>query len=245
MSSSAGLEIGFKRQVIQDEQAWVFYCQTYPSDQVDAKFEPPKFPCIVLSQPLGRNNWLHHFFTQSDAHQILGGDGNQYISKSFRDGIIHQIKFDALASFEDERGHLTEMFRKDDVQRWSREGYPRIETPPMAYVSMTKAGTTRGPHEHAAQTDIFIFMKSRFVVYLWDNRVGSPTFWVRQRLETDPSAYTRLVVPPGIVHAYKALDVDGTVVNCPDQLYKGWDKKKPVDEIRHEEDDRTVFVPWD
>ena len=45
-----------------------------------------------------------------------------------------------------------------------------------------------------------------------------------------------LVIPPGVVHAYKnAGDTDGWVFNGANRLYKGWNRQEPVDEIRHEE----------
>ena len=47
-----------------------------------------------------------------------------------------------------------------------------------------------------------------------------------------------LVVPPGVVHAYRNVGAnDATVLNFPDRLYAGHDKKEPVDEIRHEDQD--------
>jgi dTDP-4-dehydrorhamnose 3,5-epimerase len=47
-----------------------------------------------------------------------------------------------------------------------------------------------------------------------------------------------LVVPPGVVHAYRNIgDTDAFVLNFPDALYAGWGRKEPVDEIRHEDQD--------
>ena len=161
----------------------------------------------------------------------------------FQDGIIRGIELERLPVGEDDRGHLVELFRRDETRILRRKGIPRIEDPPMAYASVTKAGVVRGPHEHLSQTDIFIFMRSVFIVYLWDNRPSSPTYNVRQRLETSADDYNRLFVPPGVVHAYEAVE-QGLVVNCPDQLFAGWQKQKPVDEIRHEDDDPEVYALW-
>lgn len=163
--------------------------------------------------------------------------------RPFKDGVIRGIQLETLKVGEDDRGHLVELFRRDETRRMRRPGQPRLEDVPMAYASVTKAGVARGPHEHLNQTDIFIFMRSEFVVFLWDNRPKSPTFWIRQKLVTSAQEYNRLLVPPGVVHAYKAVH-EGLVVNCPDQLFAGWDKEKPVDEIRHENDDPAVFKFW-
>jgi dTDP-4-dehydrorhamnose 3,5-epimerase len=51
-----------------------------------------------------------------------------------------------------------------------------------------------------------------------------------------------VLVPKGVVHAYRNVgEVPGIVINCPNQLYAGQDKKQPVDEIRHEDDPETIY----
>jgi dTDP-4-dehydrorhamnose 3,5-epimerase len=51
-----------------------------------------------------------------------------------------------------------------------------------------------------------------------------------------------VVIPPGIVHAYRNVGkVAGLVVNCPNRLYRGEGRHDPVDEIRHEDDPKSVF----
>ena len=45
-----------------------------------------------------------------------------------------------------------------------------------------------------------------------------------------------LIIPAGVVHAYKNVGGEpGIVFNCPNRLYRGPGKKEAVDEIRHEE----------
>jgi dTDP-4-dehydrorhamnose 3,5-epimerase len=45
-----------------------------------------------------------------------------------------------------------------------------------------------------------------------------------------------VIVPPGVVHAYKNTGgVAGWVFNAPNRLYAGPGKREPVDEIRHED----------
>jgi dTDP-4-dehydrorhamnose 3,5-epimerase len=51
-----------------------------------------------------------------------------------------------------------------------------------------------------------------------------------------------LIIPPGVVHAYRNVGSGpGWVFNCPNRLYKGPERKEPVDEIRHEADPKTIF----
>ena len=153
----------------------------------------------------------------------------------FRDGTIDGVLWLPLSIFHDDRGWLCELFRRDDV-------HPD-HFPAMGYLSMTEAGVTRGPHEHLDQTDYFCFLgPSNFKIYLWDTRPQSPTYRVRQIEVVGIDKPMTLIVPPGIVHAYKNIgSVPGLVVNCPNRLYKGPGRQDPVDEIRHENRGATEF----
>jgi dTDP-4-dehydrorhamnose 3,5-epimerase len=142
------------------------------------------------------------------------------------------VRIMPLQRFVDERGWLTELFRDDELP----EGF----RPVMAYLSVTKPGIARGPHEHAEQTDCFAFLSGEFELILWENRPGMPAGESRIRVgEANPVlAY----VPPGVVHAYRNVGPDEAfVINLPDRLYAGWGKREPVDEIRHEADPDSPF----
>lgn len=148
---------------------------------------------------------------------------------------IKDVKIIPLQKFEDERGWLIEIWRGDGVE-------PK-EIPVMTYVSMTKPGVARGPHEHVHQTDLFGFIgPSTFRIYLWDNRAGSETYGQTMEFEVGENEPTVVIVPEGVVHGYKNVgDKDGLVVNCPNKLYAGEGKKEEVDEIRHEADPDSKF----
>jgi len=153
----------------------------------------------------------------------------------FQDGAIDGIVWKPLTRFKDARGWLCELFRIDDI--------PEEFRPVMAYISMTEPGVARGPHEHVDQADYFCFLgPSDFKVYLWDSRPKSPTYRhreVRVVGQSDPAA---LIVPVGVVHAYRNVGTgQGIVFNCPNRLYKGWARKDPVDEIRHEDESLSPY----
>ena len=154
----------------------------------------------------------------------------------FKRGKIHDVVVKPLSKYLDERGWLAELFRADELE-------PGI-VPVMAYISMTQPGVARGPHEHVDQTDYFCFIgPSNFKVYLWDSRKDSPTYGVKQVIYTGVDLPMMMVVPPGVVHAYKNVGIDnGIVFNGPNRLYAGEGKKQPVDEIRHEEAAGSPFV---
>jgi len=150
--------------------------------------------------------------------------------------VIEGVIVKDLDLYADERGWLTELVRSDELP----DGFE----PAMSYISMTIAGTVRGPHEHNEQTDYFCFVgPSDFKVYLWDNRDGSHTKGEKQVFVAGASKPRIVIVPPGVVHAYKNIgEVDGLVFNAPDRLYRGEGKSEEVDEIRHESDKDSVFI---
>jgi dTDP-4-dehydrorhamnose 3,5-epimerase len=150
-------------------------------------------------------------------------------------GPIHDVWWIPLKVRTDSRGWLVELFRQDLLD-------PKHH-PVMAYVSMTRPGVTRGPHEHREQTDYFCFLgPSDFEVYLWDARKTSPTHGAKEVRRVGASAPYALLVPPGVVHAYKNVgSVEGLVFNAANRLYAGWLRQEAVDEIRHEQDPHSPY----
>jgi dTDP-4-dehydrorhamnose 3,5-epimerase len=153
----------------------------------------------------------------------------------FEPGDVHDVIVRPLPRHDDSRGWLTELFRCDEL--------PAEFLPAMAYISSTRPGITRGPHEHVDQADLFCFLgPSNFKLRMWDNRSDSPTYRKVRTVvagEDDPQV---VIVPKGVVHAYQNIgDKDGIVINCPNRLYKGDQRHEEVDEIRHEDDPNTIF----
>ena len=157
-------------------------------------------------------------------------DGSNELVSSI-DGVVVR----SLQKYTDDRGWLIELFRHDELKREFH--------PVMSYVSMTSPGVTRGPHEHVDQADLFCFVgPSVFRLYLWDNRAKSPTHGSHERFELGEGKPAIVVVPKGVVHAYKNIgDGDGIVFNAPNRLYRGEGKKESVDEVRHEDDPNSPF----
>lgn len=153
----------------------------------------------------------------------------------FKNGKIHDVVVKDLVKYLDERGWLAELFRSDEI---SGE-----HMPVMGYLSFTIPGIARGPHEHVAQTDYFAFIgPSNFKVYLWDNRKDSPTYMVRHIVYAGVDAPRTVIIPPGVVHAYRNVgEASGMVINLPNALFAGKNKREPVDEVRHENDPQTIF----
>jgi dTDP-4-dehydrorhamnose 3,5-epimerase len=153
----------------------------------------------------------------------------------FKRGQVEGVVVRDLRKFVDERGWLAELFRDDEVAAEFR--------PAMAYVSTTLPGTQRGPHEHTDQADYFCFIgPSNFKLRVWDNRPGSASFGNVLTLFVGEDAPKSVIIPAGVVHAYRNVGhAPGVVINLPNRLYMGAGRREAVDEIRHEDDPRTAF----
>jgi dTDP-4-dehydrorhamnose 3,5-epimerase len=148
----------------------------------------------------------------------------------FKEGTIDGVHVNKLEKHVDERGFLIETFRLD--------GFIDNIQPQMSYVSYTEPGIARGPHEHKQQTDVFAFIgPGNFKLMLWDNRPESKSYLFSMTLFCGEDNPLLVVVPPGVVHGYRNVSktVRGMVLNYPDKLFMGWNKKDDVDEIRHED----------
>ncbi len=153
-----------------------------------------------------------------------------------KDCSIEGVVITPIKKFTDDRGWLMELFRHDELASQFH--------PVMSYVSMTKPGVARGPHEHREQADLFAFIgPSMFRLYLWDMRRDSATYTQSYRCDLGEANPATVIVPPGVVHAYKNIGtVDGIVYNAPNRLYAGPGRKEEVDEIRHENAPDSPFV---
>jgi dTDP-4-dehydrorhamnose 3,5-epimerase len=153
----------------------------------------------------------------------------------FSEGAIDDVVVRELRKFEDARGWLAEIFRHDEL---NEEFYPQ-----MAYISMTEPHTTRGPHAHADQTDLFCFIgASNFKLRMWDARAESPTYRNVMTLFVGEDNPQMIIIPKRVVHGYRNIGARaGLVINCPNRLFMGAGRSEKVDEIRYENDPLTIF----
>lgn len=147
--------------------------------------------------------------------------------------MINGVIIKELKKFSDDRGWLTEIYRRDEVDL----------SPAMSYVSLTLPGVVRGPHEHVYQSDYFIFIgPGSFRLHLWDRRADSSTKGEKVEIEVGSDNPCTVLVPPGVVHGYQCIsDVPALSINFPDKLYKGIAKKDEIDEIRWEQNKKSPY----
>lgn len=147
--------------------------------------------------------------------------------------MIHGVIIKQITKNNDDRGWLAEVFRRDELEF----------DPVMSYISLTNPGVIRGPHEHVAQSDCFIFLgPGSFRLHLWDRRESSPTKGESVEIEVGENNPIVVTVPPGVVHGYKCIsDIPALSINMPDRLYRGINKAEEVDEIRWEKDENSPY----
>lgn len=120
---------------------------------------------------------------------------------NFVKGEIEGVIVRNLNKNVDDRGYLIETFRIDRL--------PENVHPEMSYISYTKPGVARGPHEHIKQTDIFCFIGSgTFKIKLWDNRQESSTYGKVMEMIGGQDNLIAIVVPPGVVHGYMIFQIE-------------------------------------
>ena len=147
--------------------------------------------------------------------------------------MIAGVIIQKISKNSDSRGWLAEFYRQDQTNF----------RPVMGYVSVTKPGVARGPHEHKYQADGFVFIgPGNFQLHLWDRREASATRGEYLKIQAGASNPVLVIVPPGVVHGYKCVgETDGWCVNLPDKLYRGDGKKDEVDEIRWEDEEGGMY----
>jgi dTDP-4-dehydrorhamnose 3,5-epimerase len=104
--------------------------------------------------------------------------------------MIKDLIIKELNKYEDDRGWLSEIYRSDELSYKAE----------MAYISVTKPGVIRGPHEHKYQSDCFVFVgPGVFELYLWDRRENSITNGEHLKIEVGENNPRLVIVPPGVV----------------------------------------------
>ncbi|MEI6378191.1 MAG: dTDP-4-dehydrorhamnose 3,5-epimerase family protein [Candidatus Falkowbacteria bacterium] len=152
----------------------------------------------------------------------------------FKFGEIEGVIVSGIVARHDQRGSLSEVWRANEKFNGHQ--------PAMCYTSETNQLEKRGPHEHKMQTDLFIAIgPGCFVFNLWDNRPDSPTYGNMSQICAGENCAKAILIPPGVVHGYLCLKGPGTIINLPDTLYAGTDKKEPIDEIRYEDIPKSPF----
>jgi len=121
-----------------------------------------------------------------------------------------------LTSHEDERGSVTEVFRRSWV--------PSMREAVQGNLSLSRAGVLRGLHFHRKQADYWILVQGQYVVGLYDARSGSPTEGRSVSIRISADQERKAVwIPPGVAHGFCAV-TDVILQYLVDEYYDGSDE---------------------
>lgn len=144
---------------------------------------------------------------------------------TFNGPTIDGVKRKDLKTIVDGRGDVIELWSLPWVER---EG---LAVPQHVYQSATDYGVTKCWHLHAVHTDQFTVTRGKLQVVCADVRPDSPTFGQVNSFIMGTQRPTLLMIPPGVMHGWKALSPPETiVVNLQTHPYD------PADEFK---------FPWD
>jgi dTDP-4-dehydrorhamnose 3,5-epimerase len=142
------------------------------------------------------------------------------ITKSPIEGVVVR----ELSAIVDGRGDLTEVWSES----WKLHGLVR---PRHVYQSATDYGVVKAWHLHRKHTDQFVVTRGKIQIVCVDCRPESKSFGRANSFIAGNRKPMMIVIPPGILHGWKALSVpEALVLNLQSHPYD------PRDEVR---------VPWD
>lgn len=149
-----------------------------------------------------------------------------FIERSTASGpTIDGVRRKDLSSFVDGRGDVIELWSLPWVER---EG---LAVPQHVYQSATDHGVVKCWHLHAVHTDQFTVTRGKMQVVCADVRADSPSYGHVNSFIMGMQRPTLLLIPPGVMHGWKALSAPETiVVNLQTHPYD------PEDEFKY---------PWD
>jgi len=135
-----------------------------------------------------------------------------------------------LHAFADERGSLTEVYRRS----WIADGDEAVQ----ANLSRSTAGVLRGLHWHRRQRDYWCFLTGRAFAAFVDLREASPTRRAVATVEIDTDERrVAIAVPPGVAHGFEAVS-DVSLLYLVDAYYTG------DDEFGLAWDDPELAIAW-
>lgn len=149
--------------------------------------------------------------------------------------LIQGVRIAPLGVWPDDRGYFMELLRS---------GQGLASELPLATLQVSAAlsypGTIKAFHYHARQTDIWAPVTGMLQAALYDLRVGSGSFGVRNTFYIGELRPWALRIPPGVAHGYKVLGARPAVlVYATDHLYD------PNDEGRIAYNDPDLSYDWE
>ena len=149
--------------------------------------------------------------------------------------LIQGVGIIPLQFWPDDRGYFLELLR-------AGQGLAAGLSTATLQVSaaLSYPGAIKAFHFHSRQTDIWAPAAGMLQVCLYDLRVGSPSFGVKNTLYIGELRPWSLRIPPGVGHGYKVLGPDpALLVYATDRFYD------PTDEGRLAWNDPDIGYDWE
>ena len=135
-----------------------------------------------------------------------------------------------LSSHDDDRGSLTETWRRE----WVRGSSEMVQ----ANLSRSRAGILRGLHVHGEQADYWCVLSGTAFIGLFDLRTGSPSDGTKAEVRIDAGVErVGLYIPPGVAHGCLA-ETEVLLQYLVDRVFTG------QDEFGLAWDDPDVAIAW-
>ncbi len=147
--------------------------------------------------------------------------------------MINGVKVKKLKAVPDERGHIMEIFRKDD-EIFEKFG--------QIYITTAYHGVVKAWHYHKKQTDNFACVRGMMKVVLYDSRTGSSTKGEINEFFIGEHNNLLIQIPKMVTHGFKCIsDYEAIIVNCPTECYN----HKNPDEYRMDPHKSDIPYNWE
>ncbi|MCA9401674.1 MAG: dTDP-4-dehydrorhamnose 3,5-epimerase family protein [Candidatus Omnitrophica bacterium] len=122
--------------------------------------------------------------------------------------MIEGIHIQPLKIYQDERGQVLHMLRKDD---------PTFSQFGEVYFSTVNPGVVKGWKKHLRMTQHFAVPVGNIQLVIYDDRPHSSTFNVCESMSLGLKNYQRIKIPPLLWYSFASLDNHpAMIVNCTD-----------------------------
>jgi len=146
--------------------------------------------------------------------------------------MIEGVKTRDLIRFDDWRGSLFEILRKD---------WPEFGEFAQCYITSCKPGIAKAWHFHKKQTDSFCVVKGEARIALYDAREESTTKGEVNEFIVSAEKPKLIIIPPGVLHGFTSNNDEETfLINLPNQLFN----KENPDEFRKSFDSTEIPYDW-
>lgn len=148
------------------------------------------------------------------------------------EGIIEDVVVKPLRKVTNERGHLIEVQRNDELDYL---GFGQ------AYITSTLPGVVKAWYRHSVQHDQIMLIQGALHLALYDSREHSKTYGILQHIQLDETSPVLVQIPAGLWHGFQAISTGPAMLLHINTV--PFDFSNP-DEERLVADDPSIPYTW-